>query len=145
MPDMSETKRKQRKKNADKVRWLDQGWQPVFIGFCPSQKAWDREMKRLGITPPEPYPTTAGRMTTFDYKGSKTVCLVTIQDGSEKEHSLSEVIGLLVHEAMHVWQRILLDIGEHDGASMELEAYAMQQIVMMLMNAFEETRGLPKA
>ncbi|WGJ07500.1 hypothetical protein [Brucella intermedia] len=124
--------------NKDRVIWCDRGWQPVYFGFCPSKKAWKREMKRLDCK--EPYPDTDGRCTTFTNDG-KVVVLVTIRDGSENERSITEITGLLVHEATHVWQTIRNDIGEQDP-SPEFEAYSMQAIFRGLLTAFQETRGL---
>ncbi|RRY22030.1 hypothetical protein EGJ57_04475 [Brucella anthropi] len=124
--------------DTDRVIWCDRGWQPVHFGFCPSKKAWKREMKRLNCK--EPYPDTDGRCTTFTNEG-KVVCIVTLRDGSENERSISEITGLLVHEATHVWQTIRDDIGEKDP-SPEFEAYSMQAIFQGLFTAFQETRGL---
>ncbi|MDG9793062.1 hypothetical protein [Brucella anthropi] len=124
--------------NKDRVNWCDRGWQPVYFGFCPSKKAWKREMKRLDCK--EPYPDTDGRCTTFTNDG-KVVVIVTIRDGSENERSITEITGLLVHEATHVWQTIRNDIGEQDP-SPEFEAYSMQAIFQGLLTAFQETRGL---
>ncbi|WP_146097128.1 hypothetical protein [Brucella oryzae] len=95
-------------------------------------------MKRLNCK--EPYPYTDGRCTTFTNEG-KVVCIVTLRDGSENERSISEITGLLVHEATHVWQTIRDDIGEKDP-SPEFEAYSMQAIFQGLFTAFQETRGL---
>ncbi|MFC0478977.1 hypothetical protein ACFFHG_02945 [Gellertiella hungarica] len=127
----------------NRVVWLDRGWQPVSIGFCPSEKAWRREMKRLGCKG-EAYPSSDGRCTRFEASKSNSECIiVTLRDGAERDHSLVEVAGLLVHEATHVWQFIIESIGE-GKPSAELEAYSMQAIVQALMQAFDETRGLPK-
>jgi hypothetical protein len=49
-------------------------------------------------------------------------------------------MGLLVHEATHVWQHICESIGE-TKPSVEFEAYAMQSIVSNLLTAYEDTRG----
>lgn len=122
----------------DRVIWCDRGWQPVYFGFCPSKRAWKREMKRLDCK--EPYPDTDGRCTTFTNDG-KVVVIVTNRDGSENERSITEITGLLVHEATHVWQTIRNDIGEQDP-SPEFEAYSMQAIFQGLLSAFQETRGL---
>ncbi|MEN5103787.1 hypothetical protein [Brucella anthropi] len=124
--------------DTDRVIWCDRGWQPVHFGFCPSKKAWKREMKRLNCK--EPYPDTDGRCTTFTNEG-KVICIVTLRDGSENERSISEITGLLVHEATHIWQTIRDDIGEKDP-SPEFEAYSMQAIFQGLFTAFQETRGL---
>lgn len=121
-----------------RVVWCDRGWQPVWFGFCPSRKAWKRQMKRMGLKG-EPYPETDGRCTTFDRKG-KTVVLITLRDGAENERPASEILGVLIHEAVHVWQEVRACIGEHEP-SKEFEAYSVQAISQSLIEAFEKTRG----
>lgn len=127
----------------DKVIWCDRGWQPMFFGFCPSEKAWKKEVKRLGHIDAD-YPAASGCCTVFhETKGQGECILVTVIDGAENKHSMIEIVGLLVHEATHVWQHILKNIGEK-SPSIEFEAYSMQAISMALIDAFDKTRGLPK-
>ncbi|ASY62523.1 hypothetical protein SJ05684_c10660 [Sinorhizobium sojae CCBAU 05684] len=127
----------------DRVIWCDKGWQPMYFGFCPSEKAWKKEVKRLGHIDAE-YPTNAGTCTVFhETKGWGECILVTIADGAESERNMLEIVGLLVHEATHVWQYILKHMGEK-SPSAEFEAYSMQAISMALVQAFDKTRGLPK-
>jgi len=121
------------------VIWIERGWQPVHIGFCPSRKAWRREMKRLGIKG-EAYPESDGRAVTFDHKDGTVLVLVTVRDGSEKEHDQAEIAGIIAHEATHAWQRVRLTMGETEPSA-EFEAYAMQAIFQGLYSAFLETRG----
>jgi hypothetical protein len=124
-----------------KVVWLDRGWQPTFIGFCPSRKAWNREMKRLGVKD-EPYPNdAAGRCTTFDSKG-KVCIIVTIREACEKHHSRTEIAGLICHEATHAWQKVREVMGEAEP-SIEFEAYSMQAIFQNLYQAWLDTRCPP--
>jgi len=60
--------------NLNSVVWCDRGWQPVEYCFCPSEEAWDKQLKRMGITG-EPYPDSDGRATIFT-KDGKTIALV---------------------------------------------------------------------
>ncbi len=97
-------------------------------------------MKRLGAD--EPYPTSDGRCTTFENtKAGKLCVLVTISERIDHKDDPIGVLGLVVHEAAHVWQAIKNDIGE-DRPSHEFEAYAMQNIVMELCKAYADTRGV---
>lgn len=122
------------------VIWCNRGWQPVEFGFCPSKGAWKREMRKMGYSP-ESYPDTAACATTFTKNGKKKV-IITVRDGAEKTHTLIEVVGLLVHEGVHVWQEIKQSMGE-GSPSIEFEAYSVQAIAQELMAAFKASRKLP--
>lgn len=124
---------------ADRVVWLDRGWQCVFIGFCPSEKAWKREMKLMAC-PQEPYPASAGCASRFVYDG-KTLVIVTLGPAADaEERSRVEIAGLLCHEATHVWQAVRKDMGEKEP-SIEFEAYSMQAIFQGLYQAWLDTRA----
>lgn len=94
-------------------------------------------MRRFGLE--ESYPTTDARTTTVVHRGV-TCCLVTIDDDAEANYEPDLIIGLIVHEATHIWQEIQEVIGE-DKPGREMEAYAMQAIVQELLTAYRKTRG----
>lgn len=120
------------------VIWCNPGWLPVCFGFCPNEKAWKRELRRLGAD--EPYPETDGRTTWFRNAEGNECALVTIGDRFQPEsHCHNGIACLLVHEAMHVWRGIRENIGEAQPSS-EFEAYAMQNISLQLIGAFCDTR-----
>lgn len=129
------------KVTTDKVKWLDGGFLPIYFCFCPSEKAWDREMKRLKIKD-EPYPTTNGRCTTFfNLEGDVHDCIfVTIDSGIAKKFSRVQIEGVIIHEAVHVYQEALKSMGE-EKPGIEMEAYSIQGIAMQLLNAYEEIIG----
>lgn len=120
----------------DRVIWCNRGWLPVFYGFCPNKAAWEKEMKRLGVTN-APYPTTAGSVTHFDNKFRAECLIVTV---APHNRPALRVIGILAHEAAHVWQSICEAIGEREP-SKEFEAYSIQAITQELIAAYEKTRG----
>lgn len=104
-------------------------------GFCPSARAWQalaKSSKReLG-----PYPDNAAMTTLFQSTKNRTkTCIVTVADRPPLQ-----TVGLLTHEAMHIWRDIREAIGEREPSS-EFEAYAMQFIVEDLLTAYEKTRG----
>lgn len=132
------------KASKNKVAWCSNGYQPLYYGFCPSKKAWDREMKRLGIKDEYPHPDGAGgRMHDFEHSDGAHAVLITICEKQAKEADLVTLIGIMTHEATHVWQTMLDYMGEKDP-SPEFEAYSMQFIIMELLTAYDETRGLPR-
>ena len=118
------------------VVWCDKGWYPVYWGFCPSEAAWKREMRRMRAT--EAYPRSDGRCTVFESAEGKVSILVTLSDRLDGKDPMG-IVALLVHEAVHVWQHICDHIGE-TKASKEVEAYAIQRIVSELMRAYADTR-----
>lgn len=127
-----------RKKRLDRVIWLDRGWQPVYIGFCPSEAAWKHAMKRMGL-PHEPYPESAGKVTIFVLDGKRT-CIMTLRDRVEETNNRVEIAGLLAHEATHVKQQICDHIGEATPSD-EFEAYSVQAIFQGFYQAWLDTRA----
>lgn len=123
-----------------RVVWCQRGFLPIFYGFCPSEAAWRRELARLGAAA-SPYPPTLACCTEFespDPKAAKRSYLVTLSDSCDGDEP-ELVIGLIVHEAAHVWQGARDVMGERDP-SPEFEAYALQYIVLNLLSAYRRTR-----
>ena len=129
------------KKIIHKIIWCDKGWQPVHYGFCPSEKAWNMQMKYLKISG-QPYPSSSGRITTFTHDDGCVCCIMTLKDEIEHNLNLVEFVGIFVHEATHVWQEILLAIKEANP-SPEFEAYSMQAICQELLEAFHKSNRCP--
>jgi hypothetical protein len=123
---------------ASKTQWRSLDIFPFHFGFCPNKTAWDRDMKRLNMTCD--YPTSDGNCAYFVNDGLKggAACIVTL--GERKKWNGIGIVGLLVHEAAHVWQRCCEHVGE-EKPSAELEAYAMQLIVEELIEGYVMTRG----
>lgn len=121
-----------------RVTWLDRGWLPGYVGFCPSKKAWDWELKRLGLDP-APYSTSDASCHTMRNKENKLCVLITVGDHIDKKTDNFGIIGLITHECMHAWRRLREDIGESEP-SMEFEAYAMQYLVQTCCLIYSDTR-----
>lgn len=123
-------------RRTDAVVWCRQGWIPMAYCFCPSEKAWRREMRRMNAQ--EPYPTADARTTRFERAG-RTRAFVTIAEHLDGRDPVG-IVGLIVHEAVHVWQ-YMCEYGGDESPSRETEAYAIQLIACELMAAYAETRG----
>jgi hypothetical protein len=130
---------KKRRKTVDRTVWCDRGFLTIFYGFCPDESSWNAQMKRMKVdVKKHPYPTSAGRCTTFQKDGA-VCCIVTIGDDIDGRCPTG-IMGLLVHESVHVYQTALDDMGE-EKASPEMEAYAVQFIFLRLLDAYAKLRG----
>lgn len=126
-----------------RVVWIDRGWQPVDIGFCPSKAAWKRLAREMGIKR-LPYPQAAGTATRFSKPGCERVVVTLADDIEEAGRSRVEIAGLLCHEATHVWQAVREAMNDPGQPSVEFEAYAMQAIFQGLYQAWLDTRAPPE-
>jgi len=103
-----------------------------------SEDAYRRELKRLKVKGWEvedwiPCDSDAC-VQTLANQDSGEQCFIVCLDA--KGHNRNEVIGLLVHEAVHVWQEIIDSIGETNPSD-EFEAYAIQRISLTLIGAYD--------
>lgn len=131
-------------KKRDRVVWIDRGWQPVAIGFCPSRKAWKRVQREMHVL--EGYPDIAGHgghtLLAKNDKTFESVIIVTVAGTAERD--AMDVIMTIVHEAVHVWQFLRNAIGE-SSPGIELEAYAIEEISRGLIDAYCKTQGKGRA
>lgn len=124
----------------DRVVWIDRGWQPVAIGFCPSETAWNREMKRVNGTAPWPDIPNAGGHTQWLRNDTTGEAIILVCIHSEAERDALEVILTILHEAVHVWQFLCDHIGEKKPG-IEMEAYGIENITRSLIEAYTSTQG----
>lgn len=121
-----------------KPRWLDRriAAPGPYLALCLSQDEFDAACRHLKCD--------GGRYIKNDHSDATThymetdrgiACIVCIR-GWEK-HKPIEVAGLLVHEAVHVWQEYAARLGEHQPGA-EQEAYAIQSIAQELMVEFAD-------
>jgi len=107
---------------------------PYYIALCQSSRDFKHEMRRLGV--PKAHWSKwvlkgkGGRVHEFKNKG-KLVCIVCVRRSTNRVG----VYGLLVHEAVHIWQWIRTELGELQPSS-EFEACAVQNIAQNLIEAY---------
>ncbi|HCW3748771.1 TPA: hypothetical protein OXK62_003309 [Acinetobacter baumannii] len=77
-----------------------------------------------------------GAAAQVDYYFDGAYAIVQLGDTSERKPI--EVYGLLLHEAVHVWQKIRKLMGEKEPSS-EFEAYSIQAIAQDLFEMYEES------
>ncbi len=128
------------------VKWIDRAIidSTYCIGLCQSEGDFRREMRRLKL-PVQDWPVwvTDGKDGTVHYYNAKPghapCCIVCIR--ARKKDNPIEVIGLIIHEAVHVWQAVAEEMHE-DKPSCEFEAYSIQNIAIRLISAYQ--RGKKK-
>lgn len=111
------------------IHYLDPGPLPAYIGFAPDEKAFRREMKRLGVENIPPFTRSDGTTHLLRKDGILT-CIVCVRKREDLERE--SLIGILVHEAVHVWQAIRDNMNE-EAPSPEFEAYTVQHIAQWLV------------
>ena len=122
-----------------KVAYKDFFGLKVWVGITVNEKAYLIEMGRLKIKDPSPWLLERAAATTHfidpDKSSSKHICLICI----EKNLTRFGAYGLLVHEAVHVMQRIK-EIFNEDKIGHEMEAYALQGIACFLWDEYDKQR-----
>ncbi|ENV34551.1 hypothetical protein [Acinetobacter gerneri] len=61
-----------------------------------------------------------------------------VQIAESNQWDLMQIHGLLLHEAVHIWQEIKLLMGENDP-SVEFEAYSIQALAQDLFEMYEQS------
>ena len=116
------------------AQWLDRRISAPgpYLTLCMSEAEFRAALAPLAPPSVPAWMTRGADATThfFDNADKKTCAIVCLAD--PKDRNAIEIAGLLVHEAVHVWQQHALDIGErHPGD--EQEAYAVQSIAQELL------------
>lgn len=124
------------------MKWLDRTLfrSPYHIGLCTSPKAFRRELKRLGVPKnswPDFIPQDAHAATHYFECTTKHGLSAIVCMRRDKSRTLLDHHSLLVHEAMHIWQKVRDFIGEKNPGS-EFEAYSLQFISYVLFEAFAD-------
>ena len=126
------------------AHWIDRTLMesPYCVGLCQTEAQYRHELKRLKVPNHKDSEWIAS-----DKDGNVTEILKN--DGAERCFIVSvratrstkpiEAIGLIIHEAVHVWQFIREGIGE-DEPSHEFEAYSIQRIAQNLIEAYNVSK-----
>jgi len=123
-----------------KTKWLERSLVVgPYIALVTSQAEFNNVLKSCGTRAEKfgPWLKTDSCNATVHWLedlAGKRVCVVAIQGDSGRTGI--EIAGLLVHEAVHIFQIHCQDIGESEP-SMEFEAYSIQSISQQLMWEYE--------
>ena len=119
---------------AKKYKWLDRriAKPGPYLTLCLTAEELNDARNTLTQHPLE-FPVTGARCYQFrSDRDGWPVCLVALSEDAQKNNNSIEVAGMLVHEAVHVWQYYAECMGETKPAD-EQEAYAVQAASQELM------------
>ena len=115
---------------------------PVRYALCMSRKDYRRTIKAFQLRDPGDKWVTPNKAATVHIWDraesggpSAIVCM-----RKPKNVAISQIVGLLAHEGVHIWQVVRADMGESQPSS-EFEAYAIQNIVQELIEIYTEEIG----
>jgi hypothetical protein len=123
------------------LKWVDRALvvSPYRIALCTSKSKFRRELKRLKVPVgdwPEWIEDGKDAMVHF-LRCPKPYCLCCIVCiDKDAGHTPLEAIGLLLHEAVHIWQHSCEEINELEP-SKEFEAYSIQTVAQRLIEAYK--------
>lgn len=107
-----------------------------YIGICISEKAFKKELKRLKVPDDVPWIKTPQADATLHWlvKEGRLTGIVCLRVRKGIEHN--QIVSLLVHESVHIWQEIRTSIGELNPSA-EFEAYTIQHFSQKLIYAYD--------
>jgi hypothetical protein len=123
----------QGKNKMQRVAYFDVGQWPIHVGFTTDEKAFKREIKRLKCGDVKFLLNDHSSATTHFLTGDKGGYCAIICLGECDGFELSQIAGLIAHEATHVAQQLWRRIGEQDVGD-ETEAYFIQLITQCCLN-----------
>ena len=133
-----------------KPEWLDRTLTKCAYCYCLrlSEEDYYAELKALGMPVSSWGEFITGGKTshatthTFITPSGIPVAIVCMTPNFEKYTGV-QIAALLVHEAVHIWQKHAAYIGAWNDHGDEEEAYAIQNIAQSLMEDFARLTILP--
>ena len=120
--------------------WCNNGliFGPYFC-LCLDEKQYLKQVKKLGVYNYNQFVNNGSDATChyFTNSNNELTCIVCLSNFDNKSNI--QIYGLLVHEAVHIWQEFKNKIGEINP-SVEFEAYAIQSISQELFKSFERQK-----
>lgn len=117
-----------------KTKWLDRRVSKPgpYLTLCLSEE--ELRAASRGLTDEAlPFPMLGALCSTFCKKHTNELCaIVSVSERNQRIGNAIEMAGLLIHEAVHVWQAYAEHMGETNPGD-EQEAYAIQGISQELL------------
>jgi hypothetical protein len=119
---------------------------PVPFAVVFSRANYKAELDRLGIKEPEDlehhFTNSLGSVSVLTNEDKANILLVFFDGPALRKCTIADQVGVIAHEAVHVWQYILEFIGE-EAPGKEMEAYSIQWITSTMYDLFKSKRKQP--
>lgn len=126
-----------------KSKWLDRRLieLPCYYRLVLTEKDFKSELKRMKMNHVDyiKNPQSHAVCQFFEGKDGKRIVLVCLREGMK--FSAVEIYGLLVHEAVHIFQDWCEHVGEN-SVGKETQAYAIQSISQELILSYNQQMGI---
>jgi len=120
-----------------KTRWLDRDTvRAPYLALCLTEKAFLAAAKEIKDKHPGRWMDEARNVAMLHTweDGGRVTCVLCLRPDAQTADPI-EVAGTLVHESVHVFQRLCDSIGEANP-SREFEAYSIEHIAQQFMREF---------
>lgn len=121
------------KKNNDLV-YFNMAMLPIKLGMAKTEKAYLKEIKRLNVKDASEFiPRGKSAVVHYFTRDGQVTAIMCIN--LKVNLMKCQIISLLIHEAVHVWQECkeIMGVKLIDG---EVEAYAIQWISQQFLNEY---------
>ena len=125
------------------MKWLDRDTvRAPYMALCLTEADYLKAAKHCKVPSPDPWMDLARQMAVVHTweKGGELASIVCLHPDSLSADPI-EVACTLVHESVHVFQRLCDSIGESEP-SREFEAYSIERIAERLMRDFVRQAAL---
>jgi len=115
------------------MRWLPRTLiSSPHLTLCLNEKEYIQAVRHCKINEHPPWVSELSDATTHIWQNDKrTVTIVCIRPRKDR----AEAYGILVHEAVHVWQQAMKDLNE-SAPGEEVEAVGIQGIAQQLIEEY---------
>lgn len=121
---------------SNRVQWLDRriSAHGPFLTLCLDEEQFKKACKQIKCAAPPFLPNAWSDAAAHYFDTAFGLVVIVCLQGWQGRNPI-EVAGILVHEAVHVWQKYAERIGESNPGR-EQEAYAIQAVSQELMDSF---------
>lgn len=121
------------------MNWLDRAVvvSPYYT-LCLTERTYRQALRHLKVPKKnwQPFVTPKKNATVHAYYCGPKLCSIVCMKDYEGKDPIT-IAGLLVHEAVHIWQH-MCDAMNESAPSIEFEAWSIQWIAQQLMWSFVE-------